>query len=164
GPRPAWVTEKGQLTPEAAARFVVTKPERTCDLDDVAGHLYAFAPDGRTFVNDFAETGPDGKVVRSGLRVIDTQTGQVTKTLVRVDGRFQRVAVSADLARAFTLGGDGTARVWDLATGRAVWTKTLSAERPALNPPVPGSASNARFSPDGRSVYVVDFRPEPPSA
>jgi RNA polymerase sigma factor (sigma-70 family) len=155
----------GRTSPEHAAelrrRFVVRNPERTTDLDDLAGHLYAFAPDGRTFVNDFAETAPDGRVVRSGLRMIDAETGDVTRTLVRVDGQLYRIAISPDLTKAFTLGDGGTAQLWDLITGRPVWTKTLS-DPTWIGQGAISHASFIRFSPDGRSIHVIDPRPEPP--
>jgi WD40 repeat protein len=112
-------------------------------------------------VNDFAETAPDGRVVRSGLRVIDAETGDVTKTLVRVDGQLQRIAISPDLTKAFTLGDGGTAQLWDLTTGRPVWTKTLS-DPTWIGQGAISHASFTHFSPDGQSIHVIDARPETP--
>jgi WD40 repeat protein len=86
---------------------LATEQERTPAgaVDDRPAAAVAFSADGRLLL----AAGPDGSV-----RVADTYTRKVLKTLAGHRGAVTALVVSGD--RMVTVGTDGTAVVWDLAS------------------------------------------------
>jgi WD40 repeat protein len=99
----------------------------------------AFSPDGRMIAagSDLTSTPP----------VWNVETGELLFTLDGHLDTVRAVSFSPDGSRIVTGSWDGTARVWDAATGeqlavRAVWNRP--------------SVITAAFSPDGRSIVAGD--------
>ncbi len=133
----------------------------------------AFSADGRTLAGGGSDVMGRGGYGGSGrVTLWDVSTGRILLTLVGPTGRAQTVAFSPD-GRMVAAGGSGPGkmgrnrfsgrrapstasevRLWDIATGRMVWT--IKGES--------GAAFSLAFSPDGRSlafcdqdyVYIID--------
>jgi WD40 repeat protein len=96
---------------------------------------------------------PDGKtlaVAGSGVQLWQTSTGQrIGATLPSAGtGRYRAVAFSPDGTMLATLGADGTARIWDVATQQPA--------DPAMTVDGPGTAGGAvAFSPDGKTLATA---------
>jgi len=97
------------------------------------------------------------------VRLWDTATGQMVRTLIGQAAPVQGVAYSPDGRTLAAAGSDGTIRLWDTATGQEL----LSLRGHA------GSASRVAFSPDGqvlastgvdRTVRIWDATPLTPEA
>jgi WD40 repeat protein len=97
----------------------------------------AFSPDGRKIAagSDLTDTPP----------VWDVETGELLFTLDGHEEDVRAVSFSPDGSRILTGSWDGTARVWDAATGEQL------AVLGAWNRP---SIFTAAFSPDGRSIVT----------
>ena len=99
---------------------------------------------------------PDGKTLAVAGRVVQlwqTATGQRIGTALPAadDGRYQAVAFSPDGTTLATLGADGTARIWDVATRQQIGAP-LTVDRPGT------SGGAVAFSPDGRTLVTVGAR------
>jgi WD40 repeat protein len=96
---------------------------------------------------------PDGKtlaVAGSGVQLWQTATSQRIGTTLPVSGqgRYRAVAFSPDGTLLATLGGDGTARIWDVTTQQQVGAP--------MTVDGPGALTGAvGFSPDGRTLVTV---------
>ncbi|MFO0887754.1 MAG: serine/threonine-protein kinase [Isosphaeraceae bacterium] len=98
----------------------------------------AFSPDGRTVVAGFDD----------GARLWDATTGEPRDMVLRHEGApVNRVAFSPDGASIATGSVDGTARLWNVATGRRI------------GPPLPheGWVTALEFSPDGKTLLTGSF-------
>jgi WD40 repeat protein/serine/threonine protein kinase/tetratricopeptide (TPR) repeat protein len=96
--------------------------------------IVVFSPRANRMVTDF-----------DFLRLWDTRTGRLVADLQSLTGRsILTKAFSADGRQLVTGSTDGTARVWDAATGRPVsgWVRHA------------GLVAHASFSPDGRLVVT----------
>lgn len=103
--------------------------------------LATFSPDGATILTVAA----DGQ--RSTVETRNAGTGQLLTTFV-TDARYVGDAhFSRDGTRIVAAGDDGTALVWDAATGALLATLALPARFPPL--------WSAEFSPDGTQVVTV---------
>ena len=96
---------------------------------------------------------PDGKILAvagSGVQLWQTATGQRIGTALPAagHGRYPAVAFSPDGTMLATLGADGTARIWNVATQQEIGTPMIVGG--------PGAPSGAvAFSPNGRTLATV---------
>ncbi len=137
-------------------------------LKPVAGYVIAmaFSPDGRTLAGAGSNTVAMGGANGLGrVTLWDVPTGTILRTLQGPTRRAAAVAFSPDgrtVAAAgwgpvkvgrdtFTGAGassnDSEVRLWDVATGRAVWTVEGDGH----------DACSLAFSPDGRSLAFCDY-------
>jgi len=91
-------------------------------------------------VNDFRNR-PDS------IRVWDTATGRITKTLPIVSTRFDSLAVSHDGTRAAVCSERDGTHIWDLTTGRAIGECREGDDAIKF--------SALHFSPDGKHLAIV---------
>jgi WD40 repeat protein/transcriptional regulator with XRE-family HTH domain len=102
---------------------------------------------GHAATIDSVAFSPDGKYILTAgaadltARLWDTDTGETLHTLTGHSDRVVRVAYSPDGMHVLTGSVDGTARLWDAASGRAV--------RVFEHPNVVGAIT---FSPDGKYI------------
>jgi WD40 repeat protein len=108
-----------------------------------AGHSYkadamAFSPDGRHIATGGADT---------AIKIWDSATGRVLRTLGGHAGGVKAVAFSPDGQRLASGGNDGRIKLWELATGNEVDVLT-------------GQANALAFSRDGRWLALggADFK------
>ena len=103
-----------------------------------------------------AALSPDGgRVLTAGgeeARVWDARTGRLLHTLQHGgrDARIFSAAWSPDGGRAVTGGGDGTARVWDAATGESL----LRLGRVGWGFSRAESVDAVAYGPDGRTILT----------
>ncbi len=116
-----------------ASRIVFTVP----------GGVGAFSPDGSSLVTADPGTIFAGGTAEGGARVYSSR-GEELMVLRGHGARTVDAAYSPDGTRIVTTSFDGTARMWDAATGAQ--TRVLRAERVELY--------GADFSPDGRLLAV----------
>lgn len=76
----------------------------------------AYAPDGKTFVAAGADWGTDNVIV------LDTENYQPLRSLIGHESIVTSISFFDDGSRALTCGDDGTARLWDYKTGKALRT------------------------------------------
>lgn len=105
--------------------FTLTQPEFNPSL--------TFSPDSRYFIQTIG--------IAAELR--DARTGHLLKTLSGHIANVQASSVSQNGRRIVTASLDGTAKVWDVATGRVLLT--LREQHPLLA---------VTFSPDGRRILT----------
>ena len=124
----------GSVLPEAeeALHRAVTASRIELRVPGVGGRL-DWSPDGTVFVTE----GPEG----SGMVDIrDARTGESVRSFRGHDGDIIDVAFNHDGTLLATTGTDGTARIWDPATGeecipsRAQTTTTWGAWGPSFSP------------------------------
>jgi WD40 repeat protein len=113
--------------------------------------------DGRVLSGNGTVTGlalsPDGKtlaIAGRGVQLWQTATGQRIGTALPAagSGRYRAVAFSPDSTILATLGADGTARLWDVATQRQIGAP-MTVDRGGV------SGGAIAFSPDGRTLVTV---------
>ena len=122
-------------------------------LWDVTTRRLASAPlSGNGTVTGLAIS-PDGKtlaVAGRGVQLWQTATGQRIGTALPAasGGRYRAVAFSSDGTALATLGADGTARLWDVATRQQIGAP--------MTVDSPGTSGGAvAFSPDGKTLVTV---------
>ncbi|MEV0131612.1 hypothetical protein AB0H83_24510 [Dactylosporangium sp. NPDC050688] len=95
---------------------------------------------------------PDGTIAAGGddgaVRIVDA-TGATVRTLTGHTGRVISIAFAGDGATLASRGRDGTARIWDAATGGALRTLTVAD---------PDSNGRLVYSPDSRLLAVTGGR------
>ena len=96
---------------------------------------------------------PDGKILAvagSGVQLWQTATGQRLGTTLPSagKGRYRSVAFSPDGALLATLGADGAARIWNVATQQQVGP-AMTVDRPG------GAGGTVAFSPDGKTLATA---------
>jgi WD40 repeat protein len=126
----------------------------------------AFSPDGRILAGAGSNTVPMGGFNGSGrVTLWDVSTGSILRTLEGPTGRAQTVAFSPD-GRTIAAGGTGPqrdrrhrvsrlratgpaseVRLWEVETGRPVWTAEGESD----------AAYTLAFSPDGSSLAYCDL-------
>lgn len=94
-----------------------------------------FEPKG----NQFLSIGTDKQ-----LHIGDAKTGKEQKAIPAHDAAIADLALSADGARAITIGEDKTAKIWTLADGKAVATMAL-----------PGVPQRVAISPNGAKLAIA---------
>ncbi len=105
----------------------------------------AYSPDGRHLATAGSGGGTSSVTVKD-VQVWDVESGAVRRTLRGAHGRgVTAVAYSPDGAALATASLDGTAKLWDAATGRAA--ATLEGHTQAV--------TAVAFSPDGRSLATA---------
>jgi WD40 repeat protein len=154
-----WEVRNGKLLSEHSTR----PPGKESDPDDPFGDRMRFMEAALAA----ADISPDGTALAlstaKGLRILDPMTGKERQTLTLGDNRPNALAFSPDAKRiAVALQGktvqtklpDGRTRysvekaypvtVWELASGKPLWTATAEGNWPGL-----------AYSPDGSRVAVV---------
>jgi hypothetical protein len=132
------------------------RPTRVVDLDADDTRGYAFAPDGKTFRTVAYELNTKGPRYRDiAVRSVDAATGKTLETLLKTEGEFQRYALSDNGKRLSRLDVKGALAVYDVDTGKSLWTKPLQG-----NPGRAGGMRSMQFSPDG--VRLAGFGGETP--
>jgi WD40 repeat protein len=129
--------------------LVVTFVDGTATTWDLASGLRTgeVARDGEIAIARFM---PDARHVltadreRGSARVVDVATGRVVQSFTGHDGEVGNADVSADGRRVVTSGLDGTAIVWDSASGKELAT--------VRHPP---RVLCPAFSPDGRLIVTA---------
>jgi WD40 repeat protein len=103
----------------------------------------AFSPDGRHLAGGCWKESKD-------VAVLDAATGKVVRVLKGHEMQLAAVAYAPDGKRLASLSLDNTVRVWDPATGQAVYTRRLGGK--------PSGGVDARrlaYSPDGRLLAAA---------
>jgi len=106
-------------------------------IDTSAGNL-AFDPTGDRLVTD--------RLLGSVLDVWDTETGERLTTLTGHTGKVQDVTFSRDGSKVATASEDGTARVWDPATGEQLQVLRDN-----------GTVAAVAFNPDGSKLASLNY-------
>jgi WD40 repeat protein len=133
--------------------LVTSNGHGTVRVWDVTGRRPAGPPMGSYHTVTGLALSPDGKtlaVAGSGVQLWQTGTGQrIGATLPSAgNGRYRAVAFSPDGTMLATLGADGTARIWDVATQQP--------DGAAMTVDGPGTTGGAvAFSPDGRTLATA---------
>ncbi len=120
--------------------YSVPDLERIRTVRVPAGELGRFTQDGRSFVYGDLQ----GRVW-----ILDTQTWKARGRPLRVQGSVIQADVSADGRRIATTYGDGTARLWDAASGRPIG---------AALPSTGGNILSTAFIRGGSELAVVTER------
>ncbi len=105
---------------------------------------------GQRFEAGVATTSPDSTLVASatangGTQLVDTDTGQVVRTLAGGHGGVQSIAFDSTGTRIATGNWDGTSVVWNVESGRPLWT--LAGHN--------GPVESVTFSPDGATLATA---------
>jgi hypothetical protein len=131
-----------KLSPDA--RLLAARNDRFGELWDVEARRlirrfvwvpFEFAPDGL----HLATHGPHG------LELVDAATGAVVRRFGSTPPFTQAVTFSPDGNALAALDDDGMLRVWEVASGRLIWSAAL----------LPGDDSALVFSPGGSHVAVA---------
>lgn len=115
------------------------KALQTLELPELWPHCLALAPSGR-----YAAVGGDSHV--STLRLCDLQRGTELHQLLKEPGVVFAAAFSPDGKLLASGGGDTSARVWEVATGKEIF-KFQGHQR---------SVAAVAFTPDGRVLATAD--------
>jgi WD40 repeat protein len=134
--------QRGDHSPSTAfmlARALQPRLAEQARLPSTAGRTWSatFSPDGRQIVTTDDQA----------AQVWDAQTYQRTSVLFHGDTVY-RALYSADGARIVTVGGDGTVKIWDAATGTLVRELRKGGARLRY--------FIAALSPDGTLVAAID--------
>ena len=102
---------------------------------------------------------PDGKILAvagSGVQLWQTATGQRLGTTLPSagKGRYRSVAFSPDGALLATLGADGAARIWNVATQQQVGP-AMTVDRPGAAGGVGGVGGTVAFSSNGKTLATA---------
>jgi len=141
------------VSPDGRQAAVVAYGGRTIDIFDIAGrtklrtidlspnqgpHGIAWLPDGRILATTERS---------QSLTIVDTRRGDSVSAIRTGQAGTHMVAVSPDLAHAFTANIQaGTVSVIDLAAGRLIRNFTIS-----------GEPEGIALTPDGRTLWVGDL-------
>jgi WD40 repeat protein/serine/threonine protein kinase len=109
----------------------------------------AISPDGSWIASAAGHTFGTAKATDGAeIRIWDPVTGRERRSLGRLPGTVQSLAISPDGSRIAAGGGyyepkvEGWLTVWEVATGQPLWTRTESA----------ATVMSVAFSPDGKSL------------
>ena len=118
----------------------------TLDVGNKSVNSVAFSPDGNWVVSaaSLATAWNESTDSDAIFDIWDQATGQRRKTLPGTKGKIFSVAVSKDGNRIAAACRRGLVLVWDVESGRSLWTST----EPNLD------AMSVAFSPDGQSLAV----------
>jgi RNA polymerase sigma factor (sigma-70 family) len=119
-PRDDSNTTRVVLQDVATGRQLLVLPQ-----PDRSGHLYAFAPDGRTLATATLRVVREGETNRLGsaaLRLWELATGKECLTITNDEkekpAQFERVAFAPDGRTLATARADRVLQLWDVATGK----------------------------------------------
>jgi WD40 repeat protein len=107
---------------------------------------FAVSPDGRLLaITQIGKNYRPGKPIPDDIQIIDAATGRVLKTFQAHFNSARALAFSPDSRLIASTGGDKTAKIWDVATGRLLLTLAQTGEPMAV-----------AFSPDGKRLVSGD--------
>jgi RNA polymerase sigma factor (sigma-70 family) len=127
---------------------------RTVDLDAGDTHGYAFAADGKTFRTLAFTTAAGGGIRKITVTAVDAATGKTLKTLLTAEGEFDGYGLSRHGDRLGVVTAAGDVAVFDVDSGKRLWSKEKQITYPAGLPNERGQFSVV-FSPDGKRLVVV---------
>lgn len=110
------------------------------------------SPDGNSFITGgCVEEAEEGNCLNAEIFVWDATAFEVTRSWSAHTGDIKSLAYDTTGQRVISTSEDGTAVVWDVATGDRVHTFTGHSNFPVTVAPI----EDAQFSPDGRYIITV---------
>ncbi len=102
----------------------------------------AFSPDGKFLLTGYdISASPPEPDPRPFLRLWDVDTGRQVRVLEGHTDRVRSVAFLPDSRRAISASRDGTWKLWDVTTGRTLWT--VPAAYGGVGPAIPADGKSA---------------------
>jgi hypothetical protein len=147
-----------RLWDAATARQLQTFPEAAASV--------AFSPDSRLILTGGGDV-PD--MSENSVRIWDLASGKLIRSFSGLTSEVTTVAFSSDARSVFAGSRDGTASIWDVATGSKTGALDETSKNHGLgfgqeNSPaqyqIPIENTHAAFSPDGRWVLNLANKPK----